>query len=65
MDIHTLVKPVYERQRAQLTDIPNFDVNHALYVSMSIHIERVSLYVDILNLDMLYYPQADYHRNVY
>src|SRR5258705_4438768 len=43
MDINILVGPVYERQRAQSTDISNPDVNHALCVPMGIHIGRVSL----------------------
>jgi hypothetical protein len=30
MDINILVEPVCERQRAQLTDISNPDVNYAL-----------------------------------
>jgi hypothetical protein len=29
MNINILVRPVYERQRAQLTDISNPNVNHA------------------------------------
>ena len=53
MDINILVEPVYERQRAQSTDIPNPDVNHALCVPMGIHIGRVGLYAGMLNLDML------------
>ena len=59
MDINILVGPVYERQRAQSTDIPNSDVNHALCVPMGIHIGRVGLYAGMPSLDMLHYPQAD------
>jgi hypothetical protein len=43
MDINILVE-LYERQRAQSTDISNPDVNHALCVPMGIRIGRVSLY---------------------
>ena len=43
MDINILVRPVYERQRTQLTNISNPDINHALCVPMGIHIGRVSL----------------------
>jgi hypothetical protein len=57
MDINILVGPAYERQRAQLTDISNPDVNHTLCVPMEIHIGRISLYAGIPSLDMLY-PQA-------
>jgi len=60
MDINILVGPAYERQRSQSTDISNPDVNHALCVPMSIHIERVSLYAGMPSLDMLHYPQADH-----
>jgi hypothetical protein len=51
MDINILVRPVYERQRAQSTDVSNPDVNHALCVPMGTHIGRVSLYAGMPNLD--------------
>jgi hypothetical protein len=44
MDINILVRPVYERQRTQLIDVLNPDVNHTLCVLMGTHIGRVSLY---------------------
>ena len=62
MDINILVGPVYERQRTQLIDISNPNVNHALCVPMSIHIGRVGLYAGMPSLDMLHYPQADHHQ---
>ena len=62
MDINILVGPVYERQRTQLTDVFNPDVNHALCVPMSIHIRRVGLYAGMPSLDMFYYPQTDHHQ---
>jgi hypothetical protein len=34
MDINILVRPVFERQRAQSIDIPNPNINHALCVPM-------------------------------
>jgi hypothetical protein len=54
MDINSLVRPVYKRQRTQLTDVSNPDVNHTLYVPVEIHIGKVSLYAGIPSLDMLY-----------
>jgi hypothetical protein len=53
MDINILVRPVFERQRAQSIDIPNPNINHALCVPMDIHIERIGLYAGMPNLDML------------
>jgi len=53
MDINIFIGSAYERQRTQLTDIPNPDVNHALCVPMGIHIGRVGLYAGMPNLDML------------
>jgi hypothetical protein len=44
MDINILVRPVYERQRAQSTDISELDVSYALCVPMGTHIGRVGLY---------------------
>jgi hypothetical protein len=54
MDINTLVRPVYERQRAQSTDISNPDVNHTLCMPMSIYTPgHESLYAGMPSLDML------------
>ena len=61
MDINILVRPVYERQRAQSTDISNPDVNHTLCMPMGTHIGRVNLYAGIPNLDMLH-SQADHRQ---
>jgi hypothetical protein len=53
MDINILIRPVYERQRTQLTGISELDVSYALYVPIGIHIGKISLYADTLNLDTL------------
>jgi hypothetical protein len=54
MDINILVKPVYKRQRAQLTDISNPDINHTLYMPMSIYTPgHESLYASMPSLDKL------------
>jgi hypothetical protein len=52
MDINILVRPVYERQRAQSTDISNPDVNHTLCMPMGIYTPGLgSLYAGIPSLD--------------
>jgi hypothetical protein len=51
MDINILVGPVYERQRTQLTDVSEPDVNHTLCMPMGMHIGMVSLYAGIPSLD--------------
>jgi hypothetical protein len=63
MDTNILVKPVCERQRAQLTDISNPNVNHVLYVPMGTHIERVGLYAGNAKALTCYEigQQADYN----
>src|SRR6266481_3454076 len=54
MDINILVGPVYERQRAQSTDISNPDVNHTLCMPMGIYTPGLgSLYAGIPSLDTL------------
>jgi len=54
MDINILVRPVYERQRAQSTDISNPDVNHTLCMPMGIYTpSHESLYAGMPSLDML------------
>jgi hypothetical protein len=54
MDINTLVRPVYERQRAQLTNISNPNVNHTLYMPIGIYTSgHESLYAGMPSLDML------------
>jgi hypothetical protein len=54
MDINILVRPVYERQRAQSTDIFNPDVNHTLCMPMGIYTPgHESLYAGMPSLDML------------
>jgi hypothetical protein len=44
MDINILVRPIYERQRAQSTNISEPDINHTLCMPMGMHIGIVSLY---------------------
>jgi len=53
MDINIPVGPAYERQRTQLTDVSELDVNQTLCVLMGMHIGMVSLYEDIPSLDTL------------
>ena len=52
MDINILVGPAYERQRTQLTDVSELDVNQTLYVPMGMHIGMVGLYAGMPSLDM-------------
>jgi hypothetical protein len=65
MDINIPVRPTYERQRIQLTNVSELDVNQTLCVPMGMHIGIVSLYAGIPSLDTPTYPQADHHRNAY
>jgi hypothetical protein len=44
MNINILVGPVYERQRAQSTNISEPDINHTLCMPIGMHIGMVSLY---------------------
>ena len=54
MDINILVKSIYERQRAQLTDISNPNINHILCMPMGIYTSgHESLYAGMPSLDML------------
>jgi hypothetical protein len=62
MDINILVGPVYERQRAQSTDVSDPDVNHTLCVPMGMHIGMVSLYAGMPEPRHALYPQADYRQ---
>jgi hypothetical protein len=59
MNINILVRPVYERQRAQSFGISN--ISNILYVLIGIRIRRVGLYANTPNLDILY-PQADHRQ---
>jgi hypothetical protein len=52
MDINTLVRPVYGRQRAQSPGTES-DISNTLYVPMGIRIGRVGLYAGMPNLDTL------------
>jgi len=44
MDINILVRPVYGRQRTQLTGSSESDVSNILCVPIGTHIEKVGLY---------------------
>ena len=52
MDINIPVGPAYERQRIQLTDVSELDVNQTLCVPMGMHIGMVGLYAGMPSLDM-------------
>jgi hypothetical protein len=51
MDINILVRPVYERQRAQSSGTS--DVSNTLCMPMGMHIGMVSLYAGTPSLDTL------------
>jgi hypothetical protein len=51
MDINILVRPVYGRQRTQLTGSSESDVSNILCVPIGTHIEKVGLYAGMPNLN--------------
>jgi hypothetical protein len=63
MDINILVRPVYRRQRTQLTGISELNVSYALCVPMGTYIKRVGLYAGITKVLTCYEigQQADYN----
>jgi hypothetical protein len=64
MDINILVKPVYERQRAQSTDISEPDVNQTPCMPTGIHIGMITTCTQACLASTCYEigQQADYNH---